>query len=411
MSASTIFLIQALVLIALPVALLRFSGLKGRIPLVVLQILVGIALGPTLFGRVAPDYYQMFFNPAALAPLSGIASVAVVIFGLITGLHFDASVLRNKGPGTSLVAFANIAVPIATGCAGGLLIYVLHAEELGPGISPVYFPVAFGICVSVAALPVLGEILREMNLLGSRVGHLALALAGINDAILYIVLAVLLMIVAAETSAGWGVLATIVLAPLYLVVMVRFVRPRLGQLVTTRLHNGEVRERALVLVGVVTIASALVMEALGLSSILGAFVAGAVMPAGLRKPILDRLQAPTLALLMPFFFTITGLQTLIDPSSSLFLEAFIIATVVSVAGIMSGTAIAARLMGESWSFSAGLGALLQTKGLMEIVVLKILLDAGILPVNVFAALISMAVVSTALAMPLARLLLQPADCK
>ncbi len=409
MSGSMIFLIQALVLIALPVAVLRFCRLKGIIPLVVVQIVVGIALGPTLFGRVAPELYRTFFNAEALAPLSGIASVAVVIFGLITGLHFDAAILRNNGRGTLLIAMANIAVPIAAGFAGGLLIFVLHQQELGPGISPIYFPIAFGICVSVAALPVLGEILREMNLLGSRIGHVALALAGINDAILYILLAVLLMVVAAETSAGLGLVATIVLTPLYLFVMVRLVRPRLGQLVTTRLHNGEVRERALVAVGVVTLASALAMEALGLSSILGAFVAGAVMPPELRKPILDRLQAPTLALLMPFFFSITGLQTLVDPSSSLFLEAFIVATVVSVAGIMSGTAIAARLMGETWSFSLGLGALLQTKGLMEIVVLKIFLDAGVLPISVFAALISMTVFSTAIAMPLAWLLLRPAD--
>jgi Kef-type K+ transport system membrane component KefB len=187
---------------------------------------------------------------------------------------------------------------------------------------------------------------------------------------------------------------------------VRVVRPLLGKMVIVRMQDGEIRERALVLVGVVTIASALAVEAMGLSSILGAFVAGAVMPANLRKPILDRLQAPTLALLMPFFFTITGLRTVIDPSSSAFLEVFIVATVVSVVGIMGGTAIAARLVGETWRFALGLGALLQTKGLMELVVLTILLDARIISANVFAALILMAVVSTALAMPLARLMLR-----
>jgi len=109
---------------------------------------------------------------------------------------------------------------------------------------------------------------------------------------------------------------------------------------------------------------------------------------------------------MPFFFTITGLRTLIDPGSSAFLEIFIIATVVSVAGIMGATAVAARLVGESWPFALGLGALLQTKGLMEIVVLTILLDARVISANAFAALILMAVVSTALAMPLARLMLR-----
>jgi len=406
MTSPLIFLVQALVLVALPAAVLRLSGLKGKLPLVVIQILVGIALGPSLFGRLAPDLYHLFFNSAALAPLSGIASVAVVIFGLITGLHFDVAVFRDSGRTTSIVAAANILVPIAFGCLGGFFILARHPEELVPGVSPATFVASIGICTAVTALPVLGAILREMNLLGHRISDLALAVAGIKDLTLYTLLALLLTTVAARTAGGLGMLITLVLTPVYLVVMVRVVPPLLGKMVTSRMQDGEIRERALVLVGVVTIASALVVEAMGLSNILGAFVAGAVMPANLRKPILDRLQAPTLALLMPFFFTITGLRTFIDPGSAAFLEIFIVATFVSVIGIMGATAVAARIVGESWSFALGLGALLQTKGLMEIVVLTILLDARIISANAFAALILMAVASTALAMPLARLMLR-----
>jgi Kef-type K+ transport system membrane component KefB len=129
------------------------------------------------------------------------------------------------------------------------------------------------------------------------------------------------------------------------------------------------------------------------------------MPAHLRKPILDRLQVLTVTLLMPFFFALTGLRTLIDPGSPAFLEVFFIATAAAVAGVVGGTAVAARLAGAPWPFALALGALLQTKGLMELIVLTILLDAGIISANVFAALILMAVVSTALAMPLARLML------
>src|SRR5205085_3715809 len=106
-----------------------------------------------------------------------------------------------------------------------------------------------------------------------------------------------------------------------------------------------------------------------------------------------------------FFFMLTGLRTLIDPGSPAFLEMFAIATAVAVVGIIGGTALAARAIGESWPFALGLGALLQTKGLMELIVLTVLLDSGVISANVFAALILMAVVSTALAMPLARLLL------
>jgi len=405
MSPGLIFLVQALVVVALPVVILRFSRLKGRVPLVVVQIVVGLALGPSLFGRLAPEYYQLFFNPAALAPLSGIGSVAVLVFGLITGLHLDPKTFRGNGRATSAVAFANIVVPTALGCAGGLWILARHPEELAPGITPLEFAVAFGICIGMTALPVLGALLNEMGLLGRRIGHLALGIAGINDAVLWIVLGLLLTAVAGHAAGGPGVIGSALFVPAYLLVMTRVVRPLLGGMVIARLRDGKVEERALAVIGAVTIASALATEAMGLHYILGAFVTGAIMPENLRKPILDRLHGLTLALLMPFFFTLTGLHTLIDLGSPAFLEIFVIATTIAVVGITGGTAVAARLVGEPWPFALGLGALLQTKGLMELIVLTILLDGKIISPNVFAALIVMAVVSTALAMPLARLML------
>ncbi len=407
MSHVLIFLIQALVIVALPVVVLRFSGLRGRIPLVVIQILTGIALGPSFFGRVAPDMYGIFCNPTALAPLSGIASVAVVVFGLITGLHFDVGIFRSSGRLTSVAAVANIFFPITLGCAGAMWILLRHPEALVPGLNPAYFVAAIGLSAAVTALPVLGELLREMRLLGTRIGDVALAVAGIKDVVLYTMLAVLLTLapVAAHSSSALGILAGLILVPAYLFVMIRIVRPLLGKMVAVRLQDGMVQERALALVGAATIASALVVEAIGLSYILGAFIAGAIMPMNLRKLILDRLQAPTLALMMPFFFTMTGLRTFVDPHSPALIEIFVIATLVSVTGIVGGTALVARYVGETWRFSLGLGVLLQTKGLLEIVVLTILLDAKIITDNVFAALVLMAVVSTAIAMPLARLIL------
>src|SRR5271168_3680569 len=113
MTPSLNFLVLALVVVVLPVAVLRFSGLKGVVPLVVVQILVGIALGPSVFGRVAPEFFQMFINPASLASLAGIGSIAVLIFGLITGLHLGPGILRDNGRMFSVVAAANVMVPTA----------------------------------------------------------------------------------------------------------------------------------------------------------------------------------------------------------------------------------------------------------------------------------------------------------
>ncbi len=405
MTPSLNFLALALVVVALPVVVLRFSGLKGMVPLVVIQIMVGIALGPSVFGRVAPELFQMFINPASIASIAGIASIAVLIFGLITGLHLGPDILRDNGRMFSVVAAARIMVPTALGCLAGYWILARHPEELPPGISSAEFAVAIGICTGLTALPVLGAILREMDLLGSRIGHLALGIAGINDAAIMMLLSVLLTARAGQMAGGSFGLATLLLVPLYLVFMLWVVRPLLGRMVVARMRDGMIDERALAVVGAVTIASALATEAIGLHYIMGAFVTGAVMPVNLRKPILDRLQVLTVTLLMPFFFTLTGLRTLIDPGSSAFLEVFVVATAVAVLGVVGGTAVAARLTGASWPFALGLGALLQTKGLMEVIVLTVLLDAGIVSTNVFAALVLMAVVTTALAMPLARLVL------
>jgi Kef-type K+ transport system membrane component KefB len=405
MTPSLNFLVLALVVVVLPVAVLRFSGLKGLVPLVVVQIMVGIVLGPSVFGRVAPGLFQTFINPASLASLAGIGSIAVLIFGLTTGLHLGPGILRDNGRMFSVVAVANVVVPTALGCLAGYWILARYPGELPPGISSAEFAVAVGICTGMTALPVLGAVLREMDLLGSRIGHLALGIAGINDAALWILLSVLLTARAGQMAGGSFGFATLLLVPLYLVFMIRVVRPLLGSMVVARMRDGMVDERALAVVGAVTIVSALATEAMGLHYIIGAFVTGAVMPANLRKPILDRLQVLTVVLLMPFFFALTGLRTFVDPGSPAFLEVFLIAMAVAVVGVVGGTAVAARLVGASWPFAFGLGALLQTKGLMEVIVLTILLDAGIISANVFAALVLMAVVSTALAMPLARLML------
>jgi len=405
MTPSLIFLLQALVIVALPVVLLRYSGLKGLVPLVVVQILVGIALGPSIFGRIAPEFFSILINPTSLLYLSGVASVAVLIFGLITGLHLEPDALFENGLSFATVAAARVFLPTAVGCIAGLWILLRYPEELLPGMTPAAFAAAIGICTGMTAIPVLGTILREMNLLGSRFGRFALAIAGVNDAALWMLLSVLLAAVAGHGGGTLGAVFSLLLVPVYLVVMVQCVRPMLGSMVVSRMRGEVVNERAMAVVGAVTIASALATEAMGLHYIIGAFVTGVVMPRNLRKPILDRLQVMTGALLMPFFFTLTGLRTMIDPTSPVFLEIFSITVAVAVIGTTVGTAVAARLVGESWPFSLGLGALLQTKGLMEVVVLTVLSDAGVISPRVFAALIVMAVVSTALAMPLGRLML------
>ena len=175
--------------------------------------------------------------------------------------------------------------------------------------------------------------------------------------------------------------------------------------------DGTVGESALVVVCVIVIGSAIITQAIGLHYIFGAFIAEAIMPRELRQPILDRLQVMTVGVLMPVFFILTGLRTLVAPTSLTFLEIFVVTTALALLGKVGGTAVTARLVGEPWRSALGLGALVQTKGLMEVIVLTIMLVRKVISGTVFSALTLMAIVSTSLAMPLLRFALRDSERK
>lgn len=405
MNSSAIFLFQAFVIVALPVVLLRVTGLRGIMPLVVVQIFVGIVLGPSVFGRLAPGYFELLAGQSTLAPLTGLAILAVLLFGLISGLHIAPGAFRGSDRKFWSLAAANILAPMLFGCLAGYWILMRYPEELLPGVSRTEFMAAIGICASMKALPVLGAILGELGLFGHRIGQIALGVAAVNDVVLWIALSVLLAAVGAHHSGGAFALPPaylVVAALLYLLFMVRVVRPVLGEMVASRMLDKQLDTRSAVVVGAATIASALATELMGLHYIIGAFLVGAVLPDNLHKPIVDRLHVMTVALLMPFFFTMTGMRSYIDFSSPALFELFLVTTAASMVGIIGGTAVTAALSRESWSFGFGLGSLLQAKGLTELIVLTVLLDTGIVSPLIFAAMVLRALFCTALAMPLAR---------
>lgn len=406
MTADLIFLLQAFVIVAVPFALSRALRLSGMMPLVVIQILLGIALGPSLFGRFAPEAYDLLFNPATLSPLAGAASIAVLFFGFITGLHFDTDTFRGRGGAFATIAGASVVIPAGLGVLAGLVIAVRHPEALGPRGDLFTFSAAIGICLGVTALPVLGAILREMGLLGQRIAGIALGITAANDAALWILLGGLMTVAAGGSPTEPGFFLPLLVLPVYFLFMTHVVRPLLARAVAALMHeDGTVGEAALVVVGAAAIGSAVLTQIIGVHYLFGAFLAGAIVPHALRRPILDRLEIMTISVLMPFFFMLTGLRTQIDPYSSIFVEILLVTTILGTIGKVGGTAITAVFFGERWPFALGLGSLVQTKGLMEVVVLTVLLEYGIISVTVFSALILMAVISTALVMPLTRFFL------
>lgn len=393
MSFTQTLLVQFLMVVPLPFVLFAGFGSRRVVPLAVIQVLIGIALGPSLFGRLFPVSYGSIFDNDTLAPLSGLASIAVLMFSFVTGLHLDLSRLRGRGQSLAFISGTSLVATFAAGVACG---FWIAGRDTVASAHPLAFAVAVGICTSVTAMPVLGAILREMDILSHHVGQTALSLAAISDAALWIGLTALLTALGLNGASVLNLL----LLPIYFAGMVWVVRPMLTRAAGRLLADGKLKEPALAIVGGIAIASGLLTEMMGVEFILGAFFAGVIMPPALRKPTLDQLETVTMTLLMPFFFTLTGLRTFIDLGSSNFLAIFLVTTLVAVGSKLIGTAVPARLAGESWPVAISLGSLMQTKGLMEVVVLTIFRSAGLVSAEVFSALILMALVCTALTMPL-----------
>ena len=255
---------------------------------------------------------------------------------------------------------------------------------------------AIGICSAVTALPVLAAVMQETGLLGTRIGQTALALAALNDAALWVMLAVLLAFAGHQGAGHQGAGGLLLLAgsALWFALLILVVRPLLA-----RLPAGD--DRAL-LVGGVSLA-VLSAEALGTGYLIGAFAAGAVIPPSCRQALLGRLELVTSTVLLPLFFMSTGLKALIDPTSASFIGLLALAVVATVIGKLAGTALPARRLGLSWAESLSLGVMMRTKGLMEVVVLATLHDAGLIGGQLFSAMVAMAVVCTVSTAPAVRL--------
>lgn len=404
MSAKLTLLLVALLLVLLPWALWRIAAIRAVAPLAVVQVLAGIALGPSLLGRLAPELHAALFTPTTLTAVNGLSAIGVLLFVFVSGMHLDIGALRRDGRGLPALAFGSFALPLALGAGLGVWVAAAVPGALGPRGGQPVFVLAFAICIAVTALPVLAAILKELGLIGTRLGQTALAIAALNDAALWVVLAVLLALVA---ESGLGVGATLALTLGWAALMIGAVRPLLA--LAAQGPRGEARMLAL---GATTaLAAAASAEAIGLDFILGGFVAGAIMPPAARAALIAKIEPVTVTVLLPFFFMASGLATMIDPASGAFLSVMLLATAATILGKVAGIVLPARRAGESWSFALALGVMMQTKGLMEVVVLTVLHQAGLIGTTVFSALIAMAVVCTvipgALTRALARRAAQP----
>ncbi len=402
MSLSGILAVEAAILVGLPYLAWRYLGLRHIAPLAVVQIVCGLSLGPSILGRISPDVQLSLFGPETLPSLSGVATVAVVLFTFITGMHLDPKVFRGASRVDLGLSLSSFLVPLLLGTGLGYWLATGDPGLIGPKATVWGFAAAIGICIAVTALPVLAALLKEMKIVDTALGQQALGFAAMTDGALWISISALLIVSAGAREDGLWHLA---LVPVYLMAVLIILPRVMRRAAPIREANGEASDTVLIVACTLAFTSAFVSEFTGLGYVIGAFLAGVAMPSDIRAELLRRLDWPVTLLLMPFFFMVTGLRTEADLLSGPVLGMAAAATAIAIVGKIGGVTVPAILLGLNRRRSLALGVLLQSKGLMEVLVITVLIDAGIVTASVFSALILVAVFCTVLAMPLTRLII------
>jgi Kef-type K+ transport system membrane component KefB len=386
-------LLQVLVALLVVIAASRGVGALFRRfhqPAVIGEILAGLLLGPSLLGKLAPPLSAALF-PEAVIPLLGIiAQLGVLLFMFVVGLELNTELLREKSQSTVAISHASIVVPFLMGAALALGLYPLLSNR---NVSFTAFSLFLGISMSVTAFPVLARILRDRRLHQSGMGTLALTCAAIADVTAWCLLA---LIVGVIQSRVRGAAVTVLLTLLYIGAMLVVVRPLVRRLVARHERSGAPEQGMMAPIAIALLLSSLATEFIGIHSLFGAFLLGALIPhdSALARTLTHKLEEFVVVMLLPAFFAFTGLRTqigLIHGEQWLICGLIIL---VACAGKFGGSAIAARLTGMTWRDSAALGILMNTRGLMELIVLNIGLDLGVISPTLFAMLVLMAVVTT-----------------
>lgn len=386
LSALTLLLAQMAVIITLSRVVAVVSTRLGQ-PRVIAEILAGIVLGPSVLGLVAPGAMAALFPDASLPQLKLLSQFGLLFFMFLVGLEFDLGVLRGRAKATLAISHGSIAVPFVLGAGLGVLL------EPPAGVTRLAFCLFCGIALSITAFPVLARILSEKKLTQTRVGGIAIAAAAIDDVTAWCLLAFVVAIARAQgvAHAMW----TCALTALFVLVMVFVVRPLL------KLARSAEAQVLTSFVGLLVAAA--VAELIGVHALFGAFFFGVMVPRGdeLPRRLHQKLEAVSTMVLLPLFFAFSGLRTqlaLLHGAGDWALTLGIIA--LATTGKFGAATLTARVTGLPWKEARAVGVLMNTRGLMELVVLNIGLDLGVISPALFTMMVVMALVTTAATGPL-----------
>lgn len=371
-------------------------------PMVIGEILAGIVLGPSLLGLSLPEVSAFLFPPQSLGNLQILSQIGLILFMFVIGMELNLKVLRNKAHEAVVISHASIIVPFAAGLGLAYFIYSSHAPEHVEFSS---FALFIGISMSITAFPVLARIIQERGIHKTKLGAIVITCAAADDITAWCILAVVIAIVKAGSFVSS--LYTIALAIGYVIFMIKLVRPflkRIGELSQTEKH---LSKTLVALFFLVLLISSFITETIGIHALFGAFMAGTIMPDNMRfrNLFVEKIEDIALVLFLPLFFVISGLRTEIgllnDPSLWRITGLIIL---VAVCGKFVGSALAAKFVGQNWKDSLTIGTLMNTRGLMELVVLNIGYDLGVLNAEIFAMMVIMALVTTFMTGPILNLI-------
>jgi Kef-type K+ transport system membrane component KefB len=396
-SPLSLLLLQIIVILTVS-RIFGFLFSKIGQPSVVGEMIAGIFLGPSIVGLFFPHLSDFIFPKDSLKTLQFLSQIGLAFFMFIIGMELDLEKLKHKARNAVVISHASIIIPFFLGVSLSYFIY----EQFAPvGVKFFSFALFMGIAMSITAFPVLARIVQERGLTKTPLGAMVITCAAADDVTAWCILACVIAIVKAGSILS--ALFTIVLAAAFVLSMLYFIRPFLNKIGKEMVSKEKINKSVIAISFSILLISAYLSELIGIHALFGAFIAGVIMPHNIqfKELLAGKIEDISVILLLPIFFAFTGLRTqvgLLD-QGHLWVTCILI-ILIAVLGKFGGSALSARIIGQSWKDSLSIGALMNTRGLMELIVLNIGYDLGVLSPEIFAILVLMALATTFMTGPL-----------